>query len=84
MTFYAAGSPSRIRRSAPAPASASASFSATQTAGMSHDFAIRSWRVTTNLLKGKGEDSVEFTVPDGARLAHLQLQAARGDDARNV
>jgi plastocyanin len=31
--------------------------------GMSHDFAIRSWRVTTNLLKGKGEDSVEFTVP---------------------
>ena len=32
--------------------------------GMSHDFAIRSWRVTTNLLKGKGEDSVEFTVPD--------------------
>jgi plastocyanin len=31
--------------------------------GMSHDFAIRSWRVTTNLLKGKGKDSVEFTVP---------------------
>lgn len=31
--------------------------------GMSHDFAIRSWRVTTSLLKGKGEDSVEFTVP---------------------
>ena len=32
--------------------------------GMSHDFAIRSWRVTTNLLKGKGEVSVEFTVPE--------------------
>jgi plastocyanin len=32
-------------------------------AGMSHDFAIRSWGVTTKLLKGKGEDSVEFTVP---------------------
>ena len=37
--------------------------------GMSHDFAIRSWRVTTDLLKGKGEDSVEFTVPD-ARGSH--------------
>ena len=32
--------------------------------GMSHDFAIRSWRVTTSLLKGKGEVSVEFTVPE--------------------
>ena len=32
--------------------------------GMSHDFAVRSWRVTTNLLKGKGEVSVEFTVPE--------------------
>jgi Plastocyanin len=31
--------------------------------GMSHDFAIRSWRVATSVLKGKGEVSVEFTVP---------------------
>ncbi len=31
--------------------------------GMSHDFAIRSWRVNTRLLKGKGQDSIEFTVP---------------------
>jgi plastocyanin len=31
--------------------------------GMSHDFAIRSWRVNTKLLKGKGQASIEFTVP---------------------
>jgi plastocyanin len=31
--------------------------------GMSHDFAIRSWRVNTKLLKGKGDASIEFTVP---------------------
>lgn len=31
--------------------------------GMSHDFAIRSWRVNTRLLKGKGEARIEFTVP---------------------
>jgi plastocyanin len=31
--------------------------------GMSHDFVIRPWRVTTRLLKGKGEDAIEFTVP---------------------
>lgn len=31
--------------------------------GMSHDFAIRSWRVSTKLLKGKGQDAIEFTVP---------------------
>jgi plastocyanin len=32
--------------------------------GMSHDFAIDSWNVHTRLLKGKGQDSVEFTVPE--------------------
>jgi plastocyanin len=32
--------------------------------GMSHDFVIRSWHVNTRLLKGKGQDSIEFTVPD--------------------
>jgi len=31
--------------------------------GMSHDFAIRSWRVNTKVLKGKGQASIEFTVP---------------------
>jgi plastocyanin len=31
--------------------------------GMSHDFTIRSWRVGTRLLKGKGQDAVEFTAP---------------------
>lgn len=31
--------------------------------GMSHDFAIRSWRVNTRLLKGKGQASIEFAVP---------------------
>lgn len=38
--------------------------------GMSHDFVIRSWSVKTRLLKGKGEDRVEFTVPD-TRGAHV-------------
>ena len=38
--------------------------------GMSHDFAIRSWRVNTRLLKGKGQDSIEFTVPN-TRGSHL-------------
>jgi hypothetical protein len=38
--------------------------------GLSHDFVIRSWRVSTRLLKGKGQDSVEFTVP-GTRGSHL-------------
>jgi len=37
--------------------------------GMSHDFRIDAWRVHTRLLKGKGQDSVEFTVPD-ARGSH--------------
>jgi plastocyanin len=32
--------------------------------GMSHDFVIRSWSVNTRLLKGKGQDSIEFTVPE--------------------
>jgi hypothetical protein len=31
--------------------------------GMSHDFAIRSWRDHTQILKGKGQASIEFTVP---------------------
>ena len=31
--------------------------------GMSHDFVVRSWRVNTRVLKGKGEDAIEFTVP---------------------
>ena len=38
--------------------------------GMSHDFVIRSWRVNTRLLKGKGQDSIEFTVPD-TRGSHV-------------
>jgi plastocyanin len=38
--------------------------------GMSHDFAIRSWSVTTRLLKGRGQDSIEFTVP-ATRGTHL-------------
>jgi plastocyanin len=37
--------------------------------GMSHDFVIRSWRVNTKLLKGKGQASIEFTVPN-ARGTH--------------
>jgi plastocyanin len=37
--------------------------------GMSHDFVIRSWSVKTRLLKGTGEDRIEFTVPE-TRGAH--------------
>jgi plastocyanin len=37
--------------------------------GMSHDFRIDAWRVKTRVLKGKGQDSVEFTVPN-ARGSH--------------
>jgi plastocyanin len=36
---------------------------------MSHDFVVRSWSVNTRLLKGKGQDSIEFTVP-GTRGSH--------------
>jgi plastocyanin len=38
--------------------------------GMSHDFAIRSWNVNTQILRGKGQDSIEFTVP-ATRGTHL-------------
>jgi Cupredoxin-like domain len=38
--------------------------------GMSHNFAIRSWSVNTRILKGKGQDSIEFTVP-ATRGTHL-------------
>lgn len=38
--------------------------------GMTHDFAIRSWNVNTQPLKGKGQDSIEFTVP-ATRGTHL-------------
>jgi plastocyanin len=32
--------------------------------GLSHDFAVRSWSIGTRLLEGKGEDAIEFTVPE--------------------
>ena len=51
---------------------------------MSHDFAIRSWRVTTNLLKGKGEDSVEFTVPAARGAYTYSCTPHARDDARDV
>jgi len=38
--------------------------------GMSHDFTIQGWKVHTRVLKGKGEDAVQFTVPD-ARGSHV-------------
>jgi plastocyanin len=38
--------------------------------GMSHDLVIRSWSVNTRLLKGKGQDSIEFTVPQ-TRGSHV-------------
>jgi plastocyanin len=31
--------------------------------GMSHDFSIKAWGVSTKVLDGKGEDSVSFRVP---------------------
>jgi plastocyanin len=33
-------------------------------AGITHDFAVRSWDVATSLLTGKGAVSVSFRVPD--------------------
>jgi plastocyanin len=33
-------------------------------AGITHDFAVRSWNVGTPLLNGKGAVSVSFRVPD--------------------
>jgi plastocyanin len=32
--------------------------------GMSHDFAIRAWSIGTRVLAGKGQDAIEFTVPE--------------------
>jgi plastocyanin len=32
-------------------------------AGMSHDFNIRPWNVSTKVLDGKGQDTVTFRVP---------------------
>jgi plastocyanin len=32
-------------------------------AGMSHDLQIPSWTVGTRILKGKGSDTIAFTVP---------------------
>jgi hypothetical protein len=32
--------------------------------GISHDFTIPTWGVQSRVLKGKGEDRIEFTVPD--------------------
>jgi plastocyanin len=31
--------------------------------GMSHDFNIRSWNVSTKVLEGKGQDTITFRVP---------------------
>ena len=31
--------------------------------GMSHDFVIPDWKVSTPVLKGKGSEAVEFTAP---------------------
>jgi plastocyanin len=35
-------------------------------AGMTHDFAITSWKVGTGFLNGKGSVSVNFQVPERA------------------
>ncbi len=51
--------------------------------GMSHDFAIRSWRVNTRLLKGKGQDTHRIHRAEHPWDARLQLHAARRDDERN-
>jgi plastocyanin len=34
--------------------------------GMSHDFTIRPWSVSTKILDGKGQDTVTFRVPSGS------------------
>jgi plastocyanin len=37
--------------------------------GIAHDFTIESWKVHTRMLKGVGEDTIEFRVPE-ARGSH--------------
>ncbi len=46
--------------------------------GMSHDFTIEAWKVRTRVLKGVGEDTIEFTVPQtrGAHAYHCTPHAA--------
>jgi plastocyanin len=34
--------------------------------GMTHDFAVKSWKLASRLLEGKGETTLEFRVPDAA------------------
>ena len=38
--------------------------------GMQHDFKVRTWEIGTNIVDGKGEDSVTFRVPE-LRGAHV-------------
>jgi plastocyanin len=35
--------------------------------GMSHDFTIRAWGVSTKVLNGKGDDSITFRVPEDTK-----------------
>jgi plastocyanin len=46
--------------------------------GMSHDFTIEAWKVHTRVLKGVGEDAIEFRVPEarGSHAYHCTPHAA--------
>lgn len=51
--------------------------------GMSHNFTVGSWNVATRLLNGKGEDAVEFRVPD-ARGSYVYSCSPHGQVMRGL
>jgi len=77
MTFYADGRAEPNPTLAARPGERIRLVLRNTDAGMSHDFAIRSWSVRTRLLKGKGEDAIEFTVPNtrGVHVYNCQPHA---------
>jgi plastocyanin len=64
MTFYVAGQDAPNPTLHARPGERLRVILSNTDVGMSHDFVIRSWSVHTRLLKGKGQDRIEFTVPN--------------------
>ena len=70
MTFYVAGEEAPNPTLHARPGERLRIILSNTDVGMSHDFVIRSWSVNTRLLKGKGQDRIEFTVPN-TRGSHV-------------
>jgi hypothetical protein len=64
MTFYLEGQDTPNPTLSARPGEKIRLVLSTTESGMSHDFRIDAWRVHTRVLKGKGQESVDFTVPD--------------------